>query len=199
MNKRRRVAARTCAPMTIFGPCDQSRQMGHGETASRRREDVGILRPEYGHRTGDGRCEITVNPFSRSHDSIQIADNPKTLFASREPLELAGAQVLTVAADVGAASHGANVHDIWDAFVTLNLFDFESGIVLDFLLNGQRIYALYERLYMPGVTSEETAFTREANLTVNSRPGQMHRCAFVYDRAGIPRSGAWKENSLAAS
>jgi hypothetical protein len=133
-------------------------------------------------RTGDGRCEITVNPFSRSHDSIQIADNPKTLFACREPLELAGAQVLTVAADVGATAHGANIHDIWDAFITLNLFDFESGIVLDFLLNGHLVYALYERLYLPGVTSEETAFTREANLPVNSRPGQMHRCAFVYDR-----------------
>ena len=133
-------------------------------------------------RTGDGRCEITVNPFSRSHDSIQIADNPKTLFACREPLELKGAQVLTVSADVGAAAHGANVHDIWDGFVTLNLFDFESGIVLDFLLNGHLIYALYERLYLPGLTGEETAFTREANLPVNSRPGQMHRCTFVYDR-----------------
>ncbi|MGO8705196.1 MAG: DUF6081 family protein [Candidatus Brocadiia bacterium] len=134
-------------------------------------------------RTGDGRCEITVNPFSRSHDSIQIADNPKTLFACREPLDLAGAQVLTLSADVGAESHGTNVHDIWDGFVTLNLFDFESGIVLDFLLNGRRVYALYERLFMPGLTDEDTAFTREANLTVHSRPRQMHRCAFVYDRS----------------
>ncbi len=134
-------------------------------------------------RTGDGRCEITVNPFSRSHDSIQIADNPKTLFACREPLDLSGAQVLTLSADVGAESHDTNVHDIWDGFVTLNLFDFESGIVLDFLLNGRRVYALYERLYIPGVTDENTAFTREANLTVNSRPRQMHRCAFVYDRS----------------
>ena len=134
-------------------------------------------------RTGDGRCEITVNPFSRSHDSIQIADNPKTLFACREPLDLAGAQVLTLSANVGAESHGTNVHDIWDGFVTLNLFDFESGIVLDFLLNGRRVYALYERLFMPGLTDEDTAFTREANLTVHSRPRQMHRCAFVYDRS----------------
>ena len=35
----------------------------------------------------------------------------------------------------------------------------------------------------PAVTDENTAFTREANLTVNSRPRQMHRCAFVYDRS----------------
>jgi hypothetical protein len=133
-------------------------------------------------RTGDGRCEITVNPFSRSHDSIQIADNPKTLFACAEPLELKGAQVLTLSAEVGAASHGTNIHDIWDGFITLNLFDFESGIVLDFLMNGQLVYALYERLYLPGLTDQSTAFTREANLPVDSRPGRMHHCTFIYDR-----------------
>ena len=67
-------------------------------------------------------------------------------------------------------------------FITLNLFDFESGIVLDFLLNGRLVYALYERLYMPGVTDEDSAFTREANLAADSRPGQMHCCALIYDR-----------------
>jgi hypothetical protein len=133
-------------------------------------------------RTGDGTCEIAVNPFSRRHDTIQIADNPKTLFASATPLAIAGGEVLTVSAEVAATAHHANPDDIWDAFITLNLFDFESGLVLDFLLNGPLVYALYERLYIPGVTDETTALTKEANLPVRSRPGQLHRCAMTYDR-----------------
>jgi len=133
-------------------------------------------------KTGDGRCEISVNPFSRSHDSLQVADNPKTLFLSASPLVVKDAQILSVSAKVGATAHQARVQDIWDAFITFNLVDFESGVVLDFLLNGSLVFALFERLYIPGLTDETTAYTREANLPVVSRPAQLHECLMTYDR-----------------
>jgi hypothetical protein len=132
--------------------------------------------------TGNGRCEIAVNPFSRSHDAIQIADNPKTLFASAQPLTVGEAETLTVSARVGAEGRFNRRDDIFDAFVTFNLFDFESGVVIDFLLNGHLIYALYERLYMPGYTDENTALVREANLPVRATPRQLYECAMSYDR-----------------
>ncbi len=133
-------------------------------------------------KTGSGRCEITVNPFSRSHNQIQIADNPKTLYASAEPIKIGKDDILTVSVDIAAIAHNNNRHDLYDAFITFNLFDFNSGIVLDFLLNGNLIYAFYERLFIPGVTDETTAFTRAADLAVNTRPGQFHNLIMTYDR-----------------
>ncbi len=133
-------------------------------------------------KTGHGASEITVNPFSRKHDSIQIADNPKTLYASSKPIDIGPDDILSVSADVAARAHNNDPNDIWDAFITFNLFDFESGVVLDFLLNGDLIYALYERLYIPGLTDEKTAFTREANLPVTTEPGKIHNCIINYDR-----------------
>jgi hypothetical protein len=134
-------------------------------------------------RTGDGRCEITVDPFSRSHDAIQVADNPKTLFASAQPIPVSEGETLLVSAKVGAEGHNNRPDDIFDAFVTLNLFDFESGVVIDFLLNGHLIYALYERLYLPGYTDETTAVVREANLPVRAEPRQLYDCTISYDRS----------------
>lgn len=134
-------------------------------------------------RTGNGRCEIEVNPFSRSHDSIQIADNPKTLFASAAPLSVGEGETLVVSARVGAEGYHHRAEDIFDAFVTFNLFDFESAVVIDFLLNGHLIYALYERLFIPGLTDETTALVREANLPVRAVPGQLYECTMSYDRA----------------
>ncbi len=133
-------------------------------------------------KTGHGACEITVNPFSKSHPAIQIADNPKTLIASAKPVEIGPDDILSVSVDIAAKAYNNNPHEIWDAFITFNLFDFESGIVLDFLLNGHLIYALYERLYIPGLTDEQTAVTREANLPVNTEPGKIHNCIINYDR-----------------
>jgi hypothetical protein len=132
--------------------------------------------------TGDGRCEVTVNPFSRTSNQLQIMDNPKTLFGSPTPFTVRENETITVAAKVGAIAHGVDLDDIWDGFVTFNLFDFESGVVLDFLLNGKLVFALFERLYMPGITDEKTAFTREANLPLFSEPGKMHECVMTYDR-----------------
>lgn len=132
--------------------------------------------------TGNGRCEITINPFSRSHDSIQIADNPKTLFATAQPLAVGEDETLAVSARIGAETFHATKSDIFDAFITLNLFDFESGIVIDFLLNGHLIYALYERLYIPGYIEEGEAFVREARLPVQAKPRELYDCSMTYNR-----------------
>lgn len=133
-------------------------------------------------KTGDGSCEISVNPFTRFNDSIQIADNPKTLFSSAAPLPVRDNQVLTVSARVGATAHNARLEDLYDAFITFNLFDFESAVVLDFLLNGRLVIALFERLFIPGMTDETNAYAKEAQLPVVSEPGRLHHCLMTYDR-----------------
>ncbi|MFI6625577.1 DUF6081 family protein [Streptomyces sp. NPDC050528] len=58
--------------------------------------------------------------------------------------------------------------------------DFGSGLVLDFLLTNDRVWALYERLGRPG-TGHGT-FTYEIPVAERS-PDRRHRCAVRVDRA----------------
>lgn len=130
-----------------------------------------------------GKCIIEVNPFSRKNDKIQICDNPKTLYASVQRIPADEGVKLSVESKVGCRTFNNNPEDIWDAFVTLNLFDFESGLVLDFVLNGHKLLALYERLYMPGITDEKTAFSKFFTVPLKTEPEKIHQLKISYTRS----------------
>jgi hypothetical protein len=55
--------------------------------------------------------------------------------------------------------------------------DFSTGMIFDFITTGKKIGAIYERLLIPGVTDEKTAFTYviEAPFSgVRTKPEMMH-------------------------
>ena len=55
--------------------------------------------------------------------------------------------------------------------------DFATGMIFDFITTGKKIGAIYERLLIPGVTDEKTAFTYliEAPFSgVHTKPEMMH-------------------------
>jgi len=55
--------------------------------------------------------------------------------------------------------------------------DFSTGMIFDFISTGQKIGAIYERLLIPGLTDEKTAFTYlvESPFSgVRTEPCKMH-------------------------
>ena len=83
-------------------------------------------------KTAGGRLEITVNPFTRKNDQVQIFDNPKHLYASTYKFSTPPGTIAIFECDMAATAYNAVPGDIYDAFVAFNLFDFDTGMVLDF-------------------------------------------------------------------
>src|SRR5207247_1192068 len=64
------------------------------------------------------------------------------------------------------------------------LMDFSTGMIFDFISTGQKIGAIYERLLIPGVTDEKTAFTYliEAPFSgIRTEPGKLHQYSIRID------------------
>ncbi len=79
---------------------------------------------------------------------------------------------------------GGNPDDYRDGFSAFNVLDFESALVFDIISNGHKVWAIYERLLIPGVTSESEAFTNVIDLEVATAPMCDHECEVEYDAEG---------------
>jgi len=125
----------------------------------------------------NGGLALTVDPFTRKHDKIHMFDDPKQLYASTRTFPVSLDQVTVFEAEMGAETHRSNAEDLQDAFAGLILMDFSTGMIFDFITTGKKIGTIYERLLIPGVTDEKTAFTYvvEAPFSgVRTKPEMMH-------------------------
>lgn len=120
---------------------------------------------------------LTVNPFTRKHDTIHMFDDPKQLYGSTRTFPISKTSETMFEAEMGAETYKSNADDLRDAFAGFILMDFSTGMIFDFVTTGQKIGAIYERLLIPGLTDEKTAFTymiESPFAGVRTRPGQMH-------------------------
>src|SRR5260370_42108051 len=93
-----------------------------------------------------------------------------------------GATVLGVG--VGAETCRGHADGLRDGFSGFNVIDFSTGMIFDFVSTGQKIGAIYERLLIPGLTDEETAFTYliESPFSgLRTEPGKMHHYSVKLD------------------
>jgi hypothetical protein len=132
--------------------------------------------------TGDGRLELTIRPFSRYHDSIQVLNNPKQLYVSTRRFPTPPGSEVTFASDMAITTYGQIPFNLRDAFGTMNLLDFSTGMVLDFAATNDTVFVVYERLLLPGTTTPEEHFTHRVVLEVDAGPGVAHRYDIAYDR-----------------
>jgi hypothetical protein len=112
--------------------------------------------------TGDGRVQVSVNPFSRFHDTVPVLNNPKALYLSTQRLETPPGSRTTFECDMSVETFHALSGDLRDAFGTFNLLHFQSGVVLDFAVTNELVYIVFERLLIPGITSQDQYFTVHA-------------------------------------
>ncbi|OGC77620.1 MAG: hypothetical protein A2Z27_03070 [candidate division Zixibacteria bacterium RBG_16_50_21] len=130
-------------------------------------------------RTGDGKIELTVNPFTRFHHQVQIFDNPKHLILATRSFSVPKKGFLSISFKMGAATHNGNPDDFRDGFSSFNVLDFASGMVFDFIATSTKIGAIYERLLIPGLTTSPEAFTEIVEVGQN-QPGKLSRCEVRY-------------------
>jgi hypothetical protein len=131
-------------------------------------------------RTGDGRFALTVNPFSRFHDSDPRQNNAKQMHRSVRRFATPAAGRLTFEVEMGVRTYGQVPYDLLDAFGTVNLFDLETGVVLNAAATNDTVYAVVERLVLPGVTRPTDHYIHRVVLDVPTEPGRPHRYAVSY-------------------
>lgn len=132
----------------------------------------------------NGGLAVTVDPFTRKHDHVHMFDDPKQLYGSTTTLPVSRDGITVFEVDMGAETYHSDAYDLRDGFVGFNVMDFSTGMIFDFISTGQKIGAIYERLLIPGLTDEKTAFTYliESPFSgVRTEPGKMHHYSVRLD------------------
>jgi hypothetical protein len=129
----------------------------------------------------DGRGLIDITQFSQCHDQVPRLDNPKHLYLATRSWDTSQGRVSIKTTMAGHVT--GDVHDYRDGFAAFNVLDFASAMVFDIVTNGRHIWAIFERLLIPGQTTPEEAFTEVIELEVSTAPMREHVFQVSYDRA----------------
>jgi len=132
----------------------------------------------------NGGLALTIDPFTRKHDTIHMFDDPKQLYGSTRTFPVSIDRQTVFEVDMGAETYRSNAEDLQDAFAGMILMDFSTGMIFDFVTTGRKIGVIYERLLIPGVTDEKTAFTYliEAPFSgIKTKPELMHHYSVRID------------------
>ena len=153
--------------------------MGNGETWT-------WEEPRARFESKNGGLSVTVDPFTRKHDHVHMFDDPKQLYGSTTTLPVSRDGVTLFEVEMGAETYHGNADDLRDGFAGFNVMDFSTGMIFDFISTGRKIGAIYERLLIPGLTDEKTAFTYviESPFSgVHTEPGKIHHYSVRLDAA----------------
>ncbi len=125
----------------------------------------------------DGGLALTVDPFTRKHDHVHMFDDPKQLYVSTRTFPVSPTRTTTFEVEMSAETYRSNAEDIRDAFAGFITIELATGMVFDFVSTGRKIGAIYERLLIPGITDEKTAFTyliESPFAGISTAPGRLH-------------------------
>jgi hypothetical protein len=128
-----------------------------------------------------------VPVFSAQHDEVGIFDNPKILFCSKGHLRI-GDQPIRMQAQMACEFNG-DLSSYADGFAGFHALDFSTGTVMDVVANGNRLWAIIERLPIPGLVSPVEPFIEFHDLGIQSAPLKEHLVGIEYDPA--TRQGRW--------
>ena len=132
--------------------------------------------------TGDGALTVDIQPFSRFHDQVPILNNPKLLYQSTRRFPTPAGSVVQFETDLAVTTYGQIPWNLRDAFGTINLLDYTTGMVLDFAASNDTFFVVYERLLLPDVTTPADYFAHRVVLEIDTAPGMAHHVAIRYER-----------------
>jgi hypothetical protein len=130
-------------------------------------------------QTGQGRCRLNIPVFSASHDSVGIFDNPKVLYCTTKLWDTTSG-VKGFRTSLGGSFNG-DTSDYKDGFAGFHVLDFATGTVMDIVSNGKRLWAIFERLPIPGLESPVEPFIDFYDLGVETEPYREHDVEIRYD------------------
>jgi hypothetical protein len=102
---------------------------------------------------------VRVNPFTKSHPSVQFLDNAKHMYYSNESIKVPEGSI-SFQWKMRSRPIGTKENDLYDGFVSVNLLDFTTGAALDFFAGNDQYASVYAVLPFPGVQVPETKKTR---------------------------------------
>jgi hypothetical protein len=136
------------------------------------------------------RLRVAAVPLTRSHDQVQILDNAKHMYFTRERVAVPADGEISVETEITARVMNGVPDDLYDGFVSLNLLDFTTGLAIDFFVCNEKYATVYARLPFPGTTIEDTAGAGRPNVfalfkeqPLPAGPQQPHRYKITYSRA----------------
>lgn len=137
----------------------------------------------------NGKLRVAAVPLTRSHDGVQILDNAKHMYFSRERFTVPDDGEISVETEITARVMDGVPEDLYDGFVSLNLLDFSTGLAIDFFVCNEKYATVYARLPFPGVAIEAGAagrpnvFALFKELPLPDGPQQAHRYTITYSKA----------------
>ncbi len=155
-------------------------QLPNGESWQYREPNAVVL-------VRNGWLQVSAIPYTRSNDHVQILDNAKHMYFSRERFAVPDGGRITFEIAIAARTVGTTPGDLYDGYVSWNLLDFATGWALDFFTGSDSIATVYGRLPFPGVSLPETGEARAFcffheidGLEVG--PDREHRYRITYDQ-----------------
>jgi hypothetical protein len=131
----------------------------------------------------NGRCTLTVKQFERSHDGVQILDNPKHLLLSTTSFEIPDEGARRFSVDFSAQGLNGDRHDYRDAFAAFNVLDMTSGLVFDIALSGEHAYAIHEQLPISPKARHFTHIVENPLAGIRPVAGKPMRCEIDFDKS----------------
>jgi len=130
----------------------------------------------------DNSLNLIIDKFSSSHDHVQIFDNPKQLYLTKSSFKSGSNGLIGFSCKMKTRIINADPNDYREGFGAFNVLDFGSGMVFDIISNGSKLWIIYERLFMPGVTTMDQAFTRVIPINFSVDPELAPNCLIIYDK-----------------
>lgn len=136
------------------------------------------------------RLRVAAIPLTRSHDGVQILDNAKHMYFTRERVAVPDDGELSIETEITARIINNVAEDLYDGFVSMNLLDFTTGLAIDFFVCNEKFATVYARLPFPGVTidgadtpGKPKVFAIFKELPLPNGPQQPHRYKITYSKA----------------
>jgi hypothetical protein len=135
----------------------------------------------------NGWLQVGAVPYTRANDHVQILDNAKHMYFSKERFVVPDGGRIVFEIGVAARTVGATKGNLYDGYVSWNLLDFQTGWALDFFTGGDAVATVYGRLPFPGVSIPETGEARAFCFfhelpDLPSGQGQEHAYRITYDQ-----------------
>lgn len=134
----------------------------------------------------NGVLRVSAVPLTRGNGAVQILDNAKHMYFSKETFSVPEDGSVSVEIEMRAQKINGVADDFYDGFISLNLLDFSTGLAVDFFVSNECYATVYARLPFPGSPAPEPGGQRYFALfkeqPLPRGPRQRHRYRITYDR-----------------
>jgi hypothetical protein len=135
----------------------------------------------------NGTLQVSAVPYTRGNDRVQILDNAKHMYFSKQRFEVPQGGKITFEIEIAARTVGTTPGNLYDGYVSWNLLDLTTGWALDFFTGGDTVATVYGRLPFPGAAVPDTGGARAFCMfnelkDVPTKQGQKHAYRITYDQ-----------------